>query len=232
MSMRRWTVAVGLSLFVFLVGRPALADTSRAIFAFSSSGVLSDTQLILDGTPVDASFTGWYDQTGSHDSTNPNYIAGVCGSSDSCLGDDLNRRDFFVFDVPPGLYTSAVLSLFNPSVGYISTNPTETYDSWDVSTLIFDLEANNTGRVDIFNDLGSGMQFGSVVVSAADNGTFVNITLNSDALVAINSAEGGPLAIGGAVELGAPVPEPATLLLFGSGCGLLASLMRRRKKSA
>lgn len=99
-----------------------------------------------------------------------------CGSSDACFGNDLNEHDFFVFNLGDvtATITSAQLSIGNSANnGYISPNPTETYNVWDVSTAITTLIANQTGRVDIFNDLGSGTQYASRTVSAADNGTQV-----------------------------------------------------------
>src|SRR5258708_36001022 len=76
-------------------------------FIFGSSPFGSQ-QLILNGTTVvAASFTGWYNSSGSHNNLNHNYIAGFCCSSD--------HRDFFVFTVPNlGTITSATLSIGNP----------------------------------------------------------------------------------------------------------------------
>jgi hypothetical protein len=64
-------------------------------------------------------------------------------------------------------------------------------------------------------------------VSAADNGTFVNITLNAAALAAINAAAGGQLAIGGSLGIAA-VPEPGTFAPIGLGLLGVAAFRRRR----
>ncbi len=64
------------------------------------------------------------------------------------------------------------------------------------------------------------------MVTAASDGTYVNMTLNGAALAAINAAAGGEFAIGGAVN--SPVPEPGTLALLGSAALAGAGFLRRK----
>lgn len=220
-----------VSLFAVSV---ANAGTSSAIFAYTP-GLGTPGTLVLNGSSVTASFTGWYDQNGNHLASNPNYIAGICGSSDVCAGLDTNHHDFFVFSIPTGTFTSAVLQIYNPGKavfdfqnGYICPCPSLNYSNWDVTTPIATLEASNSGMVGIYTVLGSGIQYGSVTVTAASDGTYVNVTLDAAALAAINAAAGGQLAIGGAVNA-STAPEPGTITLLVSGLGAGLGMLRHRK---
>jgi len=206
---------------------PAMAVPTQAIFGFSDTSIV---QLVIDGTVYQASSTGWYSDVGFHDDANPNYFAGLCGDGCTPAGE---LRDYAVFELGEftGGATSAVIRLFNPLTGYISPDPSELFRLYDVSTGVRDLVADQTDATDIFDDLGSGLVFGSRIVTSADDGTFVEITLNADGLDSLNRAIGS-WAVGGALDLSEapapePVPEPATLLLLGSGL-ILGRRLRKR----
>lgn len=122
---------------------------------------------------------------------------------------DVETRNFFVFDFAellapfgsgvPGPILSATLYPYNPGVatdgidGYLSPDGSETYVVADVGTTIPELMdhydhpevtpfagIDESGlAADIFYGLASGPAFGSVTVSAADNGTFVEIPLTT-----------------------------------------------------
>jgi hypothetical protein len=213
----------------------ANASTSMAIFAFTYPPFQTgDVELqTVNGNTV-STMTGWYDIAGYHDATNPDYLAGLCGSSDSCNGGNDVMNNFFTFNVPAGTYTSATISAFLPNPGsgmsaFYCNCTSLTYQLFDVSTPISLLMASNSGQTGIFNDLESGTFFGSVAVTAADQGTQILVTLNAAGLASLNAAAGGDWAVGGSIY-GAqtPTPEPGMLIMFGSGTLGLAGILRRK----
>ncbi len=128
------------------------------------------------------------------------------------------------------------------------------FEVYDVTTGIANLIAG-TGGVAAWADLGSGVNFGSYVATAADNDAFVDILLNSAALSGLNAATdlyafGGMISTLNAVaddehlfawthhypELSntqlilTTVPEPATIALVG--LGLAGFGFARKRKQA
>lgn len=160
---------------------------------------LGDTHVALgslsngESVTLNAFDSGWWDSTGFHDEFNDNYITALLSG--------LEYRDFFVFDLSgvAQQIAAAELRVFNPYDGFFSPDPTETYSLFDVSTPLGSLEASGGGQTDIFNDLGTGTNYGSQVVSPADNGQFVSVSLNSAGLAALNASLGGQTALGGAL---------------------------------
>src|SRR5262249_17057235 len=104
------------------------------------------------------------------------------------------------------------LQALNLSNGFTSNKPTETYSLFDVTTPLSQLEATNSGRTDIFNDLGSGTSYGSQTVSSADNGKLVTVNLNAAAVAALSAAIGSQVALGGALTT---ANGPGNEYLFG-----------------
>lgn len=134
-------------------------------------------------------------------------------------------RLYHIFDIPAltagQVIESATLLIPHSNRSYASTNgsagagdPTETVALFDVSTSADTLrnpdESQGISVLDaIFGDLGSGTTYGSFVASAASNGTTEMITLNADAIAALNAAAGGEWAVGGALQ-------SANLTVFGA----------------
>lgn len=164
-------------------------------------------------TTIQAIDTGWYDSFGFHGPTNTNYFVGQLDAT-------RQLRDFFAFNTSSlqGTILSAQLQAFNPggvNAGYLSPDPTETLELFDVSTPISNLVAGGSGLTAIYDDLGTGTSFGTRVVSAADNGTLISMNLNAAGLAALGAA-GGQFAIGGTLTTIADNTELVRLFGFTS----------------
>lgn len=175
--------------------------------------VVALAAIVATGGQSDAAFIsttdrGWYDNTGFHIPDNTNYITGFI-PADPDFPDDspaATYRSFYTFNLVGQTlqYLSAALVVYNPGAatdfgpGYSSPDATETITLFGVTTPVASL-TNGTGGVAAFNDLGTGPVYGSAVMSAADNGQFVTITLNATGLAALNAARGGSFAVGASV---------------------------------
>jgi hypothetical protein len=202
-----------------------------------------------DTITLNAIDSGWYSPKGEHFSGNQNYAVG--GNSE--------LRNFFVFDLltVSGIITSAALQINSGGVG-----GSDTYTLYDVSTDIARLREDHNPQIpspyapDIYSDIGSGDVYGSIVIEER-NWQMINVSMNSVATTAINSAVGGLFAIGGSYPVNtasyaffssgsnlnrrlileteqvpvAPVPEPATIILMGAGVlGLIGASRKKAKR--
>jgi hypothetical protein len=204
-------------------------------------------------TLVDSFDNGWYESDGSHDSTNDNVILGSYLSG--------NYRNWFAFSTS-GLseaVTGATL-VFRSGNGSWQGDATETIEVYDVTTssasVVASSAASSAGGLATYADLGSGTFFGSVTTSGSFDVSMpeIRVTLNSDAIAAINAARTGAdtnFLVGGLLasddggdwifssSSGVPaatlelttaaVPLPAGLPLLAAGLGALAFLRRRRR---
>jgi hypothetical protein len=139
---------------------------------------------------------GWYKDTGVAEAGNWNYLAGHC-SADSCSFFN-EYRNFFIFDLSrvTGRITSATLYLWMPESGFVSPTGSETYQLFSVETPADEVGAR--WGVDIFEDLGAGVGYGSYTATEADSYSFVAIALEAAALADLNAAA-ALFALGGAV---------------------------------
>ena len=221
---------------------------ASAVAALAFSGLVSMTST-ASATVFDAVARGTDSSSG-----------GNCGCYP--VGFDTNGareyRGYFGFDLTSlsgaTIYgaTLAILEPNNPGDGYGGPPSGLTLTIGGYSG-VFNQLSSASGTV--FNELGTGTVFGSVLTTAADNGTQVLITLNSAGISAITAAEGGDIAFGGyltgagaggyntlfqwsgyaqgqapaAVTLTLDtVPEPASMALFGVGVAGLGWMRRRR----
>lgn len=157
-------------------------------------------------TVVPYADAGWWESSGANNdhgvSSDDNYICGIFRAP-------REFRDYFVFDATDLDLTGVALVgarlelLLNPrSESYLSPDPTETFEVRAVTSDIDDLIGGDEPlRTDIFDDLGTGDIYGNVVVSNADQGTFVVVPLSATALAAIQAASGtSRVAFGGSVS--------------------------------
>jgi len=172
-----------------------------ALFA-TGAGLMADT--------LSATDSGWYagsGQSASNDVTGfENYAVGY-DNGDFSPGQIL--RDFFVFDLTSvsGDITAASLDLYVPASGtnggpgYQSNNSSEEYLLTGTSSSIANLTgtyapSDSTGQA-VYNSLGTGTTYGDVSIVSADQGTTIDISLNSDGLAFLNSHEGTQIGLSG-----------------------------------
>lgn len=173
---------------------------------------------------VNTSQRGWFRSDDNFDvqeaPPNNNYIAGEIAGDPATVG----YHDFFVFNLAglSGSITGATLHLFNPGVGpgYWSPNPTET-----LKIFVYSIDPAVIASLDptqytpgAYDGLVAGAIAGYITVSAVDNGQFVDVILNSDAIATLNAAAAttGIIAFGGGLDglLGPPDGSPDDRAIF------------------
>jgi len=182
-------IALGGSVANLVPANPA----PQYVFG-ASAGVGSDVRLrLVYGTNqvITSASHGWYDSSGIHNAGSPNYAAGY--------SDGDTFRDYFMFNLTniPGQLVNAQLLVNAYGVG--STNSALTFQLYDVTNAITQLTNNQSSATGIFADLGSGMIYGGRDMYTNESYQTAAIPLDDGFLAAAQAANGGPIALGGAV---------------------------------
>ncbi|HEX6172106.1 MAG TPA: HYR domain-containing protein, partial [Chitinophagaceae bacterium] len=145
---------------------------------------------------INNSYQGWYEGASfSHSASNTNYIVGYFGN---------NYRNYFVFDLSNLNLTGKQITAANLYIldgGCSSGNSTVNYTLYDVisnTNLLIATQSGTTAQ-GIWNDLGSGVSYGTFSQSTLLTGTRM-FTLNQNALNDITSHAGGWFSIGGTLS--------------------------------
>ena len=149
---------------------------------------------------IDAYDMGWYDNSGLHVPEELNYAVG------GEIPFTTATRNFFVFDLGAGVdVVSATLRVFlapsdiTPFSGgyFIFNDEFETWSLFDISVSMATLLDGSAG-IGAYQDLGSGLAYGQVDVTAAMQDSYVEVALNADAIASINQST-GLWGVGGAL---------------------------------
>ncbi len=220
---------LGCALSIIGISLPGFAMADLYVYGFSdfnSSNGLNITTSSGDFF-VPISDSGWWDGLFFHDDTNKNYFAGHATS----IADQGEHNNYFTFDLSgiSGTITTASFNLFTYTVAGSSVD----YQLFDVTSPLSEVHATGT-NASVYDDLMTGVSYGSFIYNSSDSGQFRSILLNTDGISALNSAIGGEFGIGGAVTGGiegppSPIPEPETYAMWLAGLGLLGFFGYRRK---
>ena len=237
--MTKRLVPMALAIMVVLGAGARTASADPFILSFTGLAPEAVT-LVLNGGAFTYSISdsqfdagvnnaGWWSPTHENFDENDNYFV---GSIDLGAGLD-DHHNFFTFDLAAldATVTDAELRIARGGVNDTSGGfGSVEYTLWDVTTDETTLNENNGTSQAIFDDLGSGISYGSILVSDDGSPDPLVIALNQNALDLINRRAGEFFSIGGALP--APeVPEPASMALLLLGGGAAAFRARRRRSN-
>jgi hypothetical protein len=131
---------------------------------------------------------GWHASSGPHTSDNDNTLTGENGAA--------FYNSYFVFPLT-GFTASSIqqLTLQLQLEMYSTADAQETFSVWDVTTPAATVEASGT-NINIYNDLGSGVQYATGTAAAAQINTLLTIPLNAMAALHASQKLGQDFVVG------------------------------------
>ena len=175
----------------------------------ASAGVASAATVVNIDASVQGLFTSFGQNNKAFNAAPGNIL---CGRNNVSI-----FRNYFVFNLPANLVPAGQQVLAAEMIGklpwrgYLSSDATETWTLFDVNAANYGVLVNEgasiENRVDIFNDLGSGNDYGSRVMSIADEPApntvpgLVSVALNKPAFLAdlATRMSAGSIIIGGSI---------------------------------
>lgn len=172
---------------------------------------------VAPGAPVGTAPDGF--RSASTPGAGDNYLLRAVNSGFPGVGPpEETDRNYHSFDLSPytGGVTSATLRIWADIDAYDSSAAFETIGLFDVTTaasVLDDPLSDPVAAALVFDDLGTGVPYGSEDVFPADDSSFVDIALNPAAVTAIDGLVGsGTWSVGGAMltidgTYGGPISE-------------------------
>jgi hypothetical protein len=215
--MRTFLAFLGLCLF-------ALSQTASADpYAFGFSGFTSTNNLDINGTAFDNTDSGWVMNNGYHIGGNTNYYSGY-NSGLSCT---TYCADYYSFDLSDlsGTVTSAS---FNVDA-YTVTDP-GTFDIFATSLTPAQVNSSNAFTdPSIFTGIVTAPVIGTLAIGPGDDNESVTVTLDSTGLAWLQANAGSEVVLGGAYDYKGTIPEPSSVMLFGTALLGVAGILRRKR---
>ena len=207
----------GLMALAFLALTFAGAATARAdIIIATGNNPQPDENVLLNTGVTGNPIFGTTNQTGTsvRFSSNENLTAPANGQARIEAADGTLTQ--LTVDLPGATFTSLILNIDAAAAGSVNFVVTE----------------NNGQQTQGTFALGaSGQNFFTITAINGQRISSVAFTTNV-AMTVTNVDDVAQIRIGGAQPTTAPVPEPVTMVLFGTGLAGIAARVRRRRKAA